>query len=320
MNNKGFTFIEMLATIVVLALIIAIAIPAYTGVSNAIRKNQRKNMISRIEVAASKYAFDTDKTIIFVDELITEGYIDSDDEEGNIKDPVNNERLNCYIVEMKKVSDYYNASFKDDNNYDVNGKCDLRKLQENSETLYIDISPSNENSEWLKGEITLSAYGIENMDCSKNKCLWTSSSGQNISGKSNHVINYNGVLDTTYNFQYTVFDNSDNVVKRYTKSVDLKIDNEAPIIDINKIEIPNRYENTPSKKVTIYASDGGGSGISGYYLGIFDGSLGCNSTSVENKYQKNNTFEVTKNGDYLICVKDNVGNITTSSLNINYIL
>ena len=112
MNNKGFTLIELLLTIAILSLMLAIAIPSYTGISNAIRENQRESIIKKIEVAASRYAFDTGETIIFVDKLVTEGYYESDDEEGTIKDPVNNERMNCYIIEMEKESDYYRANLQ----------------------------------------------------------------------------------------------------------------------------------------------------------------------------------------------------------------
>ena len=104
----------ILLTIAVLWFIIGIGNPSYSGVSKFIRSNQRKNVIKKIEIAASKYAYDTGKTIIFVDELVTEGYIDSDDEEGNIEDPINMKRMNCYVVEMKKTSDYYNAKFIED--------------------------------------------------------------------------------------------------------------------------------------------------------------------------------------------------------------
>ena len=324
MNNKGFTFIEMLATIAVLALIVAIAIPSYTGISTAIRKNQRKNIIDRIEIAASKYAFDTDKTIIFVEELITEGYIDSDDEEGNIVDPVNNERMNCYIVEMKKVSDYYNASFKDNKNYDKNGVCDTSKLQDSLNALNIQVLVDNkevEYNKWVNGSIRLIAHSNNTfvIDCLKNECLWTSSSGQKLSGFDNYMFfSTDGIFDTTYTFQYTIYDDKDEVVKRYKKSVDLKVDYETPSIYDDQITVSDRYINTASKHVSIVASDGKGSGIAGYYLGKDIGQL-CESTSIIDNYQDSNKFTVVENGSYLICVKDKVGNISSSRISISHI-
>ena len=78
MNNRGFTLVELLATIFILAIITTIGITSYTRVSNAIKKEQRNNKIKRIEEAATKYAFDTGKTVVFVDTLVVNGYIDSD--------------------------------------------------------------------------------------------------------------------------------------------------------------------------------------------------------------------------------------------------
>ena len=51
---------------------------------------------------------------------------------------------------------------------------------------------------------------------------------------------------------------------------------------------------------------------------ISDGTT-CNSTSIASSYQTSNTFTVTQNGNYLICVKDKVGNVSTSSLSISNI-
>lgn len=321
MNNNGFTLIELLVTITILGLIVGIAIPSYNGISSAIRNNQRNNIIEKIEIAASKYAFDTGETIIFVEKLITEGYYDGDTEEGIIKDPLGNGNLNCYIVEMEKVSNYYNATFKDDKNYENNGTCDLSKLNENSEKLSILVN-GNEyiNDEWLKGNVSLKAYSKNTLviDCANNRCVWTSSSGAEI--RDTDIIelnNVNGILDTKYTFQYTIFDDDSSSIERYTTSISLKVDNSAPVIYVDEIIVSNRFIYTKTKDIKISASDGKGSGINGYFIG--KDITNCNSTSIINSYQSSNSFSINENGKYLICVKDNVGNITTSSININYI-
>ncbi|MBE6156488.1 MAG: prepilin-type N-terminal cleavage/methylation domain-containing protein [Firmicutes bacterium] len=326
MDSKGFTLIELLMSIVVLALIFGIAIPGVNSISSAIRKSQRENLVERIEVAASKYAFDTGKTLIFVDELVEEGYIESDDREGNIIDPTNNDRMNCYVVEMKKTSEYYNAQFIDKTNYDDNGICDLSKLQEDNAS--IDILASNSKgtisnvSNWLNGNIdgaiTLQALSDSvDIDCEVNKCVWSSSSGAHIVGSNLIKLdNINATLNTKYTFQITIYDDSSSEVKRYKSSIDLKIDNEAPIIYENQITVTNKFIYTSSKDVNVVASDRNGSGISGYYLELHNGQL-CNSASIS--FQTSNKFTINDNGTYLICVKDNVGNISASSLEISYI-
>lgn len=325
MNNKGFTLIELLLTIAILGLIITIAVPAYNTVSKGIRESQRKNIVKEIEIAASKYAYDTGETIIFADKLVTEGYIESDDEDGNIIDPVNHQRMNCYIVEMSKSSDYYNAKFIDGKNYDDDGICDLNKLQENSENVNIQVlNESNfvsDTSNWITGNISLRAFSNTLIiDCINNKCVWSSSSGASFTGVDEiNLNNISGLLETKYTFQYTVYDTDNSEVKRYKSSVDLKIDNESPTIYQNEITVSDKFIFSDYKNIVISASDGKGSGIEGYYLGLYINQL-CNSSSISDQFSSSNKFKITENGTYLICVKDKVGNISSyGELKINYI-
>ena len=53
--NKGFTLLELLASIVILSTIILIAVPTINNVADTIKRNHYKNMVKNIEVAASKY-------------------------------------------------------------------------------------------------------------------------------------------------------------------------------------------------------------------------------------------------------------------------
>jgi len=125
------------------------------------------------------------------------------------------------------------------------------------------------------------------------------------------VTNVIGILEARYIFQYTVFEAGSSEIKRYKASVNLRIDNEAPVIYSSQITAVNNSATT--KNVKIIASDGKGSGIAGYYLGAT--STVCESTS--NVYQESNEFIVTTNGTYKVCVKDNVGKISSVNININ---
>lgn len=316
MDAKGFTLVELLAVIVVLGIISLLGMAGYNTIATAIKENEKDNLIKKIETKASKYAFDTGKTIIFVDELISEGYIDSDEESGDIIDPLTNERMNCYIIEMEKVSNYYEATLKSENNYDNDGVCDLNKLQINSNDLSIEVTNGEKINNWYKGSITLKALSNTlNIDCINARCVWNSSGGASKIGVDTITINdVRGILKTLYTFQYTTNTNDGNI-HRYTESINLNIDNEAPIIYKNEIVISDRYVNASKKTVNIPASDGSGSGIDGYYLSLLD--VNCNNISLT--YQKENTFTVTENGNYTICVKDKVGNTTKSNITVNYI-
>lgn len=323
MKRDGFTLVELLLSIVILGLIMAIAIPSVNSVSKSMRESQRKNTIEKIEIAASKYAFDTGETIIFVDKLVTEGYIESDDEDGNINDPVSNGRMNCYVVEMEKQSDYYNATLVDGKNYDNNGVCDLSKLNEDSAEISIEVINNGTSvsnlSNWLKGNVTLKAYSNSLIiDCATNKCVWSSSGGASLTGSDEITLdNVSGTLETKYTFQMTVYDDDTSEVKRYKSVVNLKIDNELPTIYGNELKVTDRFIYTTNKKVTISASDGQGSGIAGYYLAL-DTNQTCFKSGLS--FQSANTFTISNTGNYLICVKDKAGNISGySGLNITYI-
>ncbi len=324
MNNKGFTLIELLATIAILSLLMALLIPNISIFANKIRENHRKSIINNIEIAAAKYAYDTKETLVFVDTLIKNGYLDSDDDD-SIIDPLNNMKMNCYLVEMTKEKNYYTAQFIDGESYEANGECDSQKLNNYNEDINIDIinngaSVLNTNA-WLKGTVSLSAFSnTVNIDCSSSKCLWHSSSGASKSGVSNILIDdIKGILQTRYSFEYIVLDGESKEIKRYNKIVNLKIDNESPVIYENEIKVSNKFVNTKTKEVTIEASDGNGSGIKEYFMGIVPSGTLCTSNSILNKYQSNNKFIVSANGNYLICVKDTVGNISSTSYIINHI-
>ena len=327
MNKKGFTLTELLATIAILALIITIAVPAIQGVSSRIRNSQRDNIIKDLEVKASRYAFDTGKTIIFIEELIKNGYVDGDDDDENLFDPVTSEKLNCYVIEMTKNGDYYSAKFIQDKNYqETDGSCDMSKLV--STTNGINIQVINNNSvvsntnEWLKGEYILKAVPSTssiNIDCVNGKCLWTSNSGYKNEGTTEiDINNIQSRLDTNYTFQYTI--SIGNEVKRYTSNINLKIDNASPIIYDDQITVSDRLVSKNRKKIVISATDEG-SGIMGYYLAK-NTEQSCNSNSIT--FQNSNTFWVegaSSNGNYLICVKDKVGNISTySGLTISHMI
>jgi prepilin-type N-terminal cleavage/methylation domain-containing protein len=122
-NNKGYTLIELIAAVALLAVIMLIAIPGISSLAGRIRQNQRNNVIKKIEIAASNYAFDTKKTEVFVDELVKEGYYTVDKDSDIVIDPVNGESMNCYLVIMEKVSEHYNAKFQDGTKYENNGVC-----------------------------------------------------------------------------------------------------------------------------------------------------------------------------------------------------
>lgn len=325
MKKNGFTLIELLAAIAVLAMIIVIAVPAISGITSIINDNQRENVIRRIEVAASNYAKDTGKTLIFVEELIKEGYLDSGKDSDIIEDPLTHKSLNCYVIEMTKNGDYYDAVFVDKDNSSSDGTCNSNDLQTFNNGVGIEISGTTGNANgWISGKnITLKAISNRfTIDCAKNKCEWSSKSGAKSTGKE-IKINNTGILVTQYTFRY-ILNTQDNKSNYFTDTIDIKLDNQAPIIK-NSTGAMNKFQKEKAKTVRIEATDGSnGSGIGkGYYLGL-NNAGGCNSIS-DSSYKEANSSGgyrevVTQNGTYLICVKDNVGNTSSIVIDINTII
>lgn len=57
-NKKGFTLVELLAVVVILAIIIAIAVPSTMSISTRLKKNMFCSKIDLIETAAMLYGED----------------------------------------------------------------------------------------------------------------------------------------------------------------------------------------------------------------------------------------------------------------------
>lgn len=175
MNNKGFTLVEILSVIALLALVVIITVPAINGVSDNIKKSTLKTKIENIEKAAVLYGQEhrenfTDSTcsycsgisndlcncfsleyegnlkngIITVNKLLNPSspltyngkielgfnadekpYIESDDNSGNIVNPINNMALNtCEIQIYQKYGKIYAVYIdKKTGNANYNTKC-----------------------------------------------------------------------------------------------------------------------------------------------------------------------------------------------------
>ena len=302
--KKGFTILELLVTISILSLIILIAVPTVNNISSSVKKSHYQNMLKNIEIAASKYASDTKEEYVYVDTLIKEGYLKGD-ESDHLVNPIDSEVLNCYLVEMQKESDYYDAKFTQEKYLDENNNCDLNILKEKSSLIKINVINNGEVVEdldnFLKGSITLEAISDDiDIDCNLNKCIWSSTSGLEESSNKINLDTVNRVINGTYIFQMTIYE--EDTIKRLKASIDLKVDNENPKIDIEETK-----KSINEGKIKIIANDGIGSGIKEYYFGT---SLDCSNVL----WEESNIFPYEEEKNYSICVKDNVGNITREIL------
>lgn len=106
-NNKGFTLVELMGVIVVLAIIITIAVPSAISISAKIKNKMYDTKVNMIVSSAKMYGQDnTDKVSenescsdskgkILIQTLVTNGYIKKDDTENKtVIDPRDNSPMN----------------------------------------------------------------------------------------------------------------------------------------------------------------------------------------------------------------------------------
>ena len=128
-KNKGFTLIEVLATIAIIAVVTLIATIAYGRIRTGLLNREYNNLKSLIETAGVKYTSKTGYTAYFVRDLIEEGYLEPDDDSNNIYDPRNHESLNCHIVEVKKDKNMNYIASLGTKSFLLNDGCDENRVQ-----------------------------------------------------------------------------------------------------------------------------------------------------------------------------------------------
>lgn len=152
MNNKGFTLIEILAVLIVLALLMALSIPAYMSVFGDVKASNYHNKILEIEIAANKYGEKIKDEVknstgscmtSNVSELIRKGYLVSEDDMDDVLyNPLNNQPLNsnvriCYCSSSFKIESFYLEPFNENTSYLTKTKV------ENAGKMYITTKDYN---------------------------------------------------------------------------------------------------------------------------------------------------------------------------------
>ena len=97
MNKKGFTLVELVVIIVLLSLIILVVASTTTNVLSSARSSSYERLLEEFRSAAESYASATSITSVYAQELIEQGYLNTE-LDGFIRDPRTNDILNCYEV------------------------------------------------------------------------------------------------------------------------------------------------------------------------------------------------------------------------------
>lgn len=104
--SKGFTLVEVVASIVILAVVMGIGIRSYQKISNEVKEQQYQIKITYIETQAEKYAsehgYSTTTSPITVNLLVELGYLTADNQNGEVLNPVNDESLNNHLIYIEQ--------------------------------------------------------------------------------------------------------------------------------------------------------------------------------------------------------------------------
>ena len=145
-KKNGFTLVELMAVIAILGIIIAISIPVYNKVQKNIKNKNYENLVSLIEQAAAKYASDTNITTLYVNNLIKDGYLDPDDNDGFIYDPRDNKKtINCYLIQVTENSGIYYPNLVEKDYSNDNGECSIAVLNEMNNAIKINLYKKGSN-------------------------------------------------------------------------------------------------------------------------------------------------------------------------------
>ena len=150
MKKNGFTLVEMLAVLVILALLVALAIPSYLLILKDVKKDNYTSKIKEIETAANKIGENIKDEIkergdacyrITVADLIEMGELISESQKDNvIYNPVDNTPLLgevriCYDSNDFDIKSYYTIEFDKNTIYYKGDKVTI--IDEKNEKLYI---------------------------------------------------------------------------------------------------------------------------------------------------------------------------------------
>lgn len=335
MNKKGFTLVEVMGVIAILAIIVTIAIPVYKNTVERQKIKTYENKVSLIELKAEQWATETNlknNTTITVKKLMTTGYIQGDTgaNEGDVINPIDESSMLCYKIDIElengvpkasiKGSEYQDCELSESESEDANIKIKAYEYESEINKVGKELKVENNEIEWTKEAVLLQVESEEYKDYTE--VLWGyngETEAKEAKGKIIKEIRENSnIKEEDYaNIKVVdaaVFLRTDYQVSLRTeeglksREVEVKIDKEAPtIVIINNEEYTNE-----EKEITIRGTDGAGSGLKGFY--VSDSQTDPKDNFIATKYET----EITKSvGNYYVYAVDEVGNISKEPTDLN---
>jgi prepilin-type N-terminal cleavage/methylation domain-containing protein len=202
MKKKGFTLVELLGGIVILSIILLIAVPTISNITNRQKAKAYNTQVSLILAKAQDWALKNvnnlapDNGINFVDlsSLVSQGYVDNT----SINDPRNGTNMNgCIVIAYNTSTSQYDYSYSD-------LTCSEEEAKYGPE-----FSKSSSNGDSLANPETVEVGSIFNLpvvtaiSTSSTKDVLTVNGPEiNVIDSNGNVLNSIDVVDTSYVDRY----------------------------------------------------------------------------------------------------------------------
>ena len=315
--NKGFTLVEIMATIVILAVVLLIAVPIYNGVREGINENIYDSKIKEVLAKGESYASENHASVFDIKTLIEAGEISADNETGVYKDPRTGRDMRCDILNALYKENHYEISitesevcYSKEELENLYGMVELKVYSEEN----VEIKKL-EDTEWIRESKVKVRYefkeeykGYEN---SIESVIWTgeevkSCQKENVADCFEYRIETSEIKNVVVSLELTI--NLDGVLIRNQVQKNILVDLQNPSVIDGSVNVDNEVSTNNERRVEFELSDGSGSGIRSYSIVK---NKSCSGDEYEqNKQSASEGIQSTYlgNGDYYICVEDKVGN------------
>lgn len=308
--KKGFTLVELLSVLGIMALLLLIAVPTYLTVSNNIKENMYESKVKELLAKGESYAEDTNNYAFSVNRLLEEGKISPDDESGAIYDPRDKRKMNCDLIEVSYQNNQMESNLIPQSeclsDEEISSRYGLLKLvlkgnvnekvEPDTWTNDSEVSVSYEINDKYKDiieDITgLTWAGAEEKSCTK----------ENIHDCDIYKVSTTTSASLTVRLVANIKLKDTTVTNNYVTAV--YMDTEAPVLKQDSILVNNDVETNANKKVTFELIDNYGSGVASYALVT---TKSCNNASYKDASDGTQT-EYLDEQVYYVCAKDKVGN------------
>ena len=314
--KRGFTLVEIMATIVILTVVLLIAVPIYNRVREGINENIYDSKIKEVLAKAESYATENHAFVFDVKTLIETGEISADNETGIYVDPRTGRDMRCDIINAVYKENRYEVSitesdvcYNSDELENLYGMVSLKLYNENNEEI-----KKLSDTEWIREGTVKVRYEFkeEYKEYEENigNIEWFGECNKENSTDSECIITTNEIQNATVRLELTI--NMDGVEMKNNVSENILVDLQRPSVIDGSVNVNNDISTNNERRVEFEISDGSGSGVRNY--SIVKEKTCDGSEYEENKQTASDGIQniYLGNGDYYICVEDKVGNKTSN--------